>query len=319
MEGTLNAIKQQTAELTKSAGDTLGSLQKSAQESINSVQSSVNEFSTSTSTAAANSGFFTANGLIAKFAFLILVIIVFLILLNLGIRLIYYFTTPGSNWIYLVKGMIDGNSYKSLSQDPSVTKEIVSRSNNQNTGIEFTWAVWLKLDGFQSAVTTKYQPIFVKGSSKYNTEGVSSISNGPGVYFSTGMNGAPQANSIHIVMDTISSSRTQSSQIIDISNVPISKWFHLCIRCENKYLDVYMNGIVTYRLALNNVPLQNYDNVEVCGNGGFNGKLSNLLYYNRSLNIVDINGLVSSGPNTSNADASKGNYGGEYLSTLWYS
>jgi len=319
MEGAFNTIKQQTSELAKSAGDTIGNIQKSAQESINNVQSSVNEFSTSTSTAAANSGFFTANGLIAKFAFLILVIIVFLILLNLGIHLIYYFTTSSSNSVYLINGMIDGNSFKIISQDPSVSKQIVSRSTDQVTGIEFTWSVWLKLDGFPAnTMTTDYQPIFVKGGGRYNAKGVSAISNGPGVYFSTGKSAGSTKNSIHILMDTISNSES-SSQVIDITNIPITKWFHLCIRCENKYLDVYINGIVKYRLQLNTVPLQNYDSVEVCGNGGYNGKLSNLTYYNRALNIVDINGLVSNGPNTANADASKGNYGGEYLSTLWYS
>lgn len=306
----LNSLKQQTEGLTKSAGDTFGNLQKSAQDNISSVQSSVDEFSAKTSETAASSGFMDANGMIAKFGFLILVIIGFLIMLNLGIRLIYYFMSPGRNWVYLVKGMIDGNSFKVISQDPSVSTDIVARSNNENTGIEFTWSVWLRLDGFPTSVTTSYQPVFVKGGGTYNSTGVSSISNGPGLYFSS-------SNSLRVLMDTVSTS--SSPQYIDISNIPIAKWFHIAIRCENKYLDVYVNGIVSYRLNLNNVPLQNYNNVEVCGNGGFVGKLSNLLYYNRGLSIVDINSIVYGGPNTTNGDEGKGVYGGDYISSLWYS
>jgi len=326
MSEILNTIQQTTSNLTKSAGDTFNSLQKSTTETLNSVQSQISEFSSTTTDTVAKTGFLDANGLIAKFGFLILVIIIFLIMLNLGIRLIYYFTTPTSNWVYLIKGMIDGNNYRIISQDPAVTKDIVSRSNNQTTGIEFTWAVWLRLDGFPPpSVVATHQPIFVKGGPGYNKmTGIMTVSNGPGVYFVNGVKnegfntGLTTQNTIEIIMDTVSNVDKANTQTIRINNVPIQKWFHLCIRCENKYLDVYMNGIVSYRLALNNVPLQNYNNVEVCGNGGYNGKLSNLLYYNRALNIVDINGLVSSGPNTTNADANKGVYGGDYLSSLWY-
>jgi hypothetical protein len=65
--------------------------------------------------------------------------------------------------------------------------------------------------------------------------------------------------------------------------------------------------------------LQNYDNVRVCDSGGFNGKLSNLLYYNYPLNAIDINGLVNTGPDlTDTLSGSNGNVGPSYLSTLWY-
>jgi len=260
-------------------------------------------------------GFFDSNGIIAKFAFLVLVVIVFLILLNLGIRMLSYFLSSPKS-VYIVNGMIDGNNMKIISQDPKVNgSPIIYRSNNESTGIEFTWSVWLRLDGISSA--NMYQPIFVKGNSTYNSQGVSSISNGPGVYFS-----GNSTNSLHIMMDTVSrpsaNEGTPSTEIIDISNIPLKKWFHLAVRCQNKYIDVYINGLVVYRTNLMNVPLQNYDNIQVCGNGGFNGKLSNLMYYSRALNIVDINGTVSAGPNTKNADPGLGNYGRNYLSTQWY-
>jgi len=333
-----NTISESATNLQKSAGDTYSNIQKSTTDNYNNLQTKMDEFSSSAAAPGGDSSFFSANGMIAKFAFLVLTIIIFLIALNLGIRIIYYFMTPSSSSIYLIDGMIDGGNKKIISQDPNQsTKQLIMRSNNQTTGIEFTWAVWLKLDGFPSPTTTtaQFQPIFVKGggsyvntvtnsNSVYNSAGVSAISNGPGLYFATGINGTSSTpvNSIRIMMDTVSNTSSQqaipSPQIIDISNIPIKKWFHTIIRCQNKYLDVYINGIVVYRSNLNNVPLQNYSDVEVCGNGGFNGKLSNLIYYNRSLNIVDINGLVTNGPNTSNAEGGDGNYGSSYLSTLWY-
>ena len=124
-------------------------------------------------------------------------------------------------------------------------------------------------------------------------------------------------------MDTVSEASSNvkqpSPEIIDISNIPINKWFNLIVRCQNKYLDAYINGIVVHRSNLLNVPLQNYNSVEVCGNGGFVGKLADLTYYNRALNIIDINGIVHWGPDTKNANPTLGNYGGYYLSNMWYS
>jgi hypothetical protein len=85
-------------------------------------------------------------------------------------------------------------------------------------------------------------------------------------------------------------------------------------------LDVYINGLVVFRSNLINVPLQNYDDVIICNNGGFNGKLSNLTYYGYSLNATDINGISYSGPDLTDVDNmnNQGNVGSDYLSTLWY-
>ena len=327
-----NTISESAASLQKTASETLSNVQKSTTDNYNSLQNKIDEFSSAAAAPGGDSSFFSANGLIAKFAFLVLAIIIFLIALNLGIRIIYYFMNPSSTSIYLVNGMIDGNNFTVISQNPNQSSnKLIMRSNNQKTGIEFSWSVWLRLDGFPSSnsissstTTVQYMPIFVKGGGTYNSTGVSAISNGPGIYFSSGVNGSSPnpANSLHIMMDTVSNSSSQRAsptpEIIDISNIPIKKWFHLTVRCQNKYLDVYINGIVVFRTNLNNVPLQNYNNVEVCGNGGYSGKLSNLIYYNRALNIVDINGLVASGPNTTNAVPNQGAYGSDYLSTLWY-
>jgi hypothetical protein len=302
---------------TEAASSSFDNLQKSASDNMN-------QFSTAGSAApGAKSDFLASNGLIAKFGFLILAIIVFLVLVNLGIRLLYYFINPKASKVKIINGMIDGNNLKVFTQDPATDSMIIYRSNDQTSGIEFSWSVWLMITGFPTETNTTafFQPVFVKGGGTYNRAGVSAISNGPGVYISSGKIGSP--NTIRILMDTVSeaasNSKLPSPEIIDISNVPINKWFSLIVRCQNKYLDAYINGIVVHRSNLLNVPLQNYNSVEVCGNGGFIGKLSDLTYFNRALNIIDINGIVYLGPDTKNADPSVGDYGGYYLSNLWYS
>lgn len=306
----LDNISQSTSNIAKSVEEQAKSLQEN-------VTGKLNEFSNTTNAAVSgttSSGFADSNGIIAKFGFFILVIICFLIALNLGIRLISYFMSPSTS-VYIINGMIDGTSKKVISQDPKEKEsKLIRRSNNEITGIEFSWSVWLKIDGFSSTTATsstpQYQNVFVKG------DGI--MTNAPGLYVTD------SSNSLRIMMDTSSkyavNHTTPSTEIIDVPNIPIKKWFHLVIRCQNKYLDVYVNGSVFYRTNLINVPLQNYDNVIVCNGGGFIGKLSNLIYYDRSLNSVDITGLAYSGPNLTSADNDNQGLttGYNYLSTLWY-
>jgi len=72
-----------------------------------------------------------------------------------------------------------------------------------------------------------------------------------------------------------------------------------------------------------NAPKQNFNDVTVCGNSGFPGKLSDLRYYSYALNVFELNNIVMFGPNTSPSDLSidatskTGNY--SYLSNMWYS
>jgi hypothetical protein len=160
--------------------------------------------------------------------------------------------------------------------------------------------------------TKKYQHIFNKGDNTYNINtNLSSVNNGPGVYL------GPANNTLHIVMDTVKADDVNT--VIDISNVPIRKWVNVAIRMENTILDVYVNGIISSRLVLNNVPKQNYNDVFVCQNGGFSGKLSNLRYSAYAMNVFEINNMVLRGPNLKVTDNTNSNSGYTYLSTSWYS
>ena len=240
---------------------------------------------------------------------------------------------------FLIKGTSSGASEVTITQDPTNSSSVtILRSNNRNTGIEFTWCVWLYFLEIDSTPNDKmrYKHIFNKGDANWDEDGKASVNNAPGLYLDTkytqaavGSPGAmspgakpnsPQTAVLHFVMNTVSN--TNPIQTLDVSNAPIKKWFHCAIRMQNTTLDVYINGVVTGRLILNDVPKQNYDNVNICKNGGFSGQIADLQYYDRALSVFEINNIVIWGRNTNSSSAtgtSDGTGFPYYLSSAWYS
>jgi len=90
---------------------------------------------------------------------------------------------------------------------------------------------------------------------------------------------------------------TVINEEISIPDIPLNKWVNIMLRCQNTTLDVYINGTITRSLELSDVPKQNYGNVYVGTDGGFNGFISDLWYFDRSLGPGDISSLVRKGPN----------------------
>ena len=318
-----NNASDSVVETYDTAYNTVAPLTTQISDQFNSIKDSVSntvgEFS-SKSVGEASSEFLESNSLIARFAFVFIVVIIFMILLRIGIYLVGYFSQPSSN-PYVVKGLLPGSNPVRVNQDPKVSDSItILRSNNQKTGIEFTWCIWLNITMVNTATTsTKYQHIFNKGNNTYGTnDGIATINNGPGMYLNL-RNSIP---SLHVVMNTVSP--TNPVQTIDIDNIPLKKWFHVILRMQNNLLDVYINGVVTQRVTFAYVPKQNYQDVYVCqDNGvstGFSGNLSDLRYYDRALNIFEITGIVSNGPNltTSSLSSVTSTYGSSYLSSMWY-
>jgi hypothetical protein len=131
----------------------------------------------------ASNQFLQSNTIIAKIVFILLVLIGFLVLLALGILFLTYLTSPQSN-PYLIQGMIDGNTPMTITQNPSDNGSIfIQKSNNQSTGIEFTWSFWIYVSDLD--LTTKYQHVFNKGDTDFTNNGLASVNNGPGVYLNT--------------------------------------------------------------------------------------------------------------------------------------
>jgi hypothetical protein len=133
--------------------------------------------------------------------------------------------------------------------------------------------------------------------------------NAPGLYLS------PTTNELIVVMNTF----TTINEEVKIPNIPLNKWLHLVIRVENNNLDVYVNGSLAKRHVLSGVPKQNYGNVNVALNGGFQGYISDLRYFSHGLHPGEIVSIVNAGPNLTPASNQIANMGTPpYLSLQWY-
>ena len=275
-------------------------------------KNTINDFS-SQNTVNAGQEFLNSNSIIAKFAFVILVLVVFLILVNLGTNLIMYFTQPSKS-PYIINGIVSGNSNINISQDPKNPDSVtILRSNNQNKGIEATWSIWLlinDLNGLKKNQSESFSHIFNKGNDDFKDNGIATTNNAPGLYVSDGSN-----NVLRVYFDSV----TSNDNYATVKNIPLKKWFHLAIRIQNNIMDIYVNGIISERKKFNDVPKQNYDDIHVCYNNGFNGQLSNLVYYNYALGIFEINNIILKGPNTSLSSTANNSVNfSYYLSNIWY-
>lgn len=283
----------------------------------NSVANTMSDFSSKASVGGPTE-FLNSNSIIAKFVFLFFVLIIFMFLLNLGTALMSYFFEPPKS-PYLFTGMLDGHSNIVITQDPKNTDSVtVYRSNNQSSGVEFTWSLWLTVNDVGiNASKGIYQHVFNKGGNgRYNANGIASVNNSPGLYVD------PNTNTLRVILDTISDNRAISPQsIIDISNIPLNKWLHVGIRVQNTILDVYINGTISARSILQSLPKQNYDDVYVGCNGGFFGYISDLRYLDHAASIHELNNIIAAGPNTNTSSLSTQSKisTADYLSSMWYS
>ncbi len=265
--------------------------------------------------------FLESNSLVAKATFLLFVLFLYMMLFRIGMMIIMYFYGPSSVQ-KLVDGIIPANSSKiTIGQDPKISgAQTIYRSNNEVNGIEFTWSVWLYINkDVVDSSFSKYKHIFHKGNLDIGSNGLNNPNNAPGLYIS------PLTTSINdleltVVMNTFDN----YDEKITIPNIPLNKWFNIIIRCKNTVLDVYVNVSIAKSTPLTGVPKQNFGDVFVTNNGGFNGQLAYLFCYNKALGIADIQSIMSKGPSKYAATiaGSRGmgliNTSANYLSTQWY-
>jgi hypothetical protein len=268
--------------------------------------SSYNSFSTSKGTS--NSDFLNSNSLVAKFIFLIIVIFGFIVLLKFGLTIISYFLNSNTS-PKLINGMVDAKQSIIFQQDPGDKGAVtIFRSVNGPKGIEFTWSVWIYINNLQYS-EGQYKNIFYKGNSNLGENGLNFPNNAPGLYI------APNSNNLVVMMNTFNEIKEE----IMIPDIPMNKWVNVIIRCQNKTMDVFINGTITRSLELMGVPKQNYGNVYVGMNGGFDGYISNLWYYNYALGTLAIQNLVKGGPNTKMLGSNGMNLkDSNYLSLRWF-
>jgi hypothetical protein len=262
------------------------------------------------------SEFLSSNSLVAKVAFLLLVLFVFVVALRIGMALLVRIFSATRN-PRLLNGMIDGRQFVVIPQDPNSLGSVpIPRSHNEDKGIEFTWSCWVYIDDL-TYNGGKYRCVFYKGNDFALTKnpndgkGLNFPNNAPGLYIS------PDTNNLEIFMNTYA----VINEKITVTNVPLNKWVNVIMRCENRTLDIYINGTITKSHRLSGVPKQNFGDVYIAPDGGFSGFISNLWYYDYAMSPLEISNLVAKGPNTtliSNPAQSLSIKDPSYLSLRWF-
>ncbi len=229
--------------------------------------------------------FLSSNSLVAKVAFLILVVIGFVFLLRLGASFLTWLFSPSQN-PKLVSCVKDAKKMKIIPQNPGLKHAIpVVRSSNRREGIEFTWSVWLYIDDLHYKWGQR-KHVFHKGSEKLNEKLTAFPNNAPGLYIH------PTRNTLIVVMNTF----TDILEEFEVNDIPLNKWVNVAIRQEGHTMDVYVNGRIAVRHIFKEVPKQNYGDVFVNMNGGYSGMLADLWYHDFALSGVEIMDIVRAGP-----------------------
>jgi hypothetical protein len=261
----------------------------------------------------AASSFLETNTIVAKLAFLLLVIFIFIILLRVGTSLLSYFFSFSTNPI-LIKGMIDAEKLVVVAQNPNTPGAMpILRSKNERDGLEFTWSIWLwvknpPLSSSASAKPNQYKHVFSKGNDNISSDGLVTPNNAPGLYI------GPNYRDLVVIMNTFDNPKEE----IVIGDLPIEKWVNVIIRCDQHKLDVFINGMLTRRHIMKGVPKQNYDNVYVALNGGFSGRISLLQYFAYDIGTTEIQTIVDNGPDLTEIDPDLTKTKPYYLSFRWF-
>ena len=191
-----------------------------------------------------------------------------------SLRESFTFASPGQTVIQST--IVDGKS----GIDSNIS---LPESFNQDKGITFAYSCWVRIDSFA------YRPgvqkvIFTKGPPDLSSSCPSLLIDG-------------NSNTLLVKLDTYG-----SPEVVPILNIPAKKWLHVTIVVEQKAVDVYINGVLHTHHSIIQMPLQNNGTVHTGVNGGFEGKLANLIYYNYFLNPTDIPALMKNPPQADPAD-----------------
>jgi|1048.fasta_scaffold03595_3 hypothetical protein len=287
--------------------------------------------------------FLNSNNFIAKISFLFLIIFIVVVLFQLIMRYLLYLYSPPKT-VKLIDGVINASQMRVINQDITQSPSmLVTPSSNQKDGIEFTWSVWIFVNSLDtpqniaSSVKSIYHNIFFKGiyhpyeGTNPNCISLNTTSNAPGLYLIHDTNTTNSAV-LQVLMDTYTQPSTfiseSSSSLINecytpnplnIPHIPLNVWVSVVIRCNGQELDAYINGTIANSITLPGVPKQNYGNVYVAANGGFNGNIASLTYMNRSASNQEIWNIYKKGPSKKMLDSNINDITpSNYLSFGWY-
>ena len=164
------------------------------------------------------------------------------------------------------------------------SKLALPRSLNEKEGIAFSYTCWVKVDDWNYRYGAQ-KVIFTKGPTDLSSSCPALLLDG-------------NTNSMLVKVDTFG-----ATEVIPISNIPAKKWIHIAIAINQDAVDVYVNAILHTHHTLAQLPRQNDDTVHTGIDGGFEGKIASVEYYNRFLSPSDVKASMKSSPQTDPEDA----------------
>jgi len=287
--------------------------------------------------------FMESNSLVAKFAFILMVFIVFSVAVKLAIIGLSYLMLPTMS-PYVLDGTANTEDMAmNVSQDPAQKDSVfIARSMNEDGGLEYTWSAWFFVNQVPLE-RDKWSRIFSKGGegTKSTADGIYYPNNAPGMYirFSNDINATNPDRTdkgtnvslmalVDVTGKTDSSSDTKKNlheQLIT-TDIPMKNWVNAVIRVTNNVIDLYINGRLAQRRKTPGIPLQNYGKVNIGEDKAkdrFSGYISTIQYFNYSIGANKIKSIVDEGPimkmiTSAGGDTSATKNVGSYLSNHWY-
>ena len=340
MENINNKISGVGDNLKNAAGNINQNLENFSNKMNENVSNTMTKILPPGNLSSYTSDFLSSNTLIGKATFLLFVVLLFIFLFSFLSRVVIYFLSPVEN-PYILYGMKSANESLIINQAYAQKNSIpIFRSKNEKDGIEFTYSFWMFIESnLQNFQDTEYKHILHKGSitkmdDNASNRGIYAHNNCPGIYLYKGkdnvlddalLDDAFPTLSMLVRVNTYQNNFDKEQpykyfEDIRVENIPIKKWIHIVVRSTSQnILDVYINGKLVKRQRLSNVIKQNYDNLYVNMNGGFDGFMSNIKYYNYAIGTLEIDNVVKNGPNLKMSKNNALNVSKpEYLSGDWY-
>ena len=249
--------------------------------------------------------------------------------------LVVAFNGYANSKVLLVPNTSPSSSSIVIVQDPKLPNpKMVLASDNERTGVEFTYSFFLYVDPATMATAGDtvdvLKQVFYKGYSKPFPL------MGPGVFVRS------TQNTLRVFMNSYKSWYSY----VDIPNIPLAKWFHTAMVFRANNLEVYVNGNMAGRISMESTaPYQNYENVVIFGGNSYDsgstryanegtgtpeafkvgpaiiGQISRLSYYRYALSFSEIQANVNEGPSSQidlPSGASPNSYMGNTLTDTWY-
>ncbi len=208
-------------------------------------------------------------------------------------------------------------------QDPKARNAILlPLSDNERTGAEFTYSfyIWVNPTSFRQEEGLLH--VMHKGNpSPYPLMS-------PGVFMKS------NTNTLRVYMN---SSKTWNNYV-DVENFPVKKWVHVAIIARDNSVEVYINGNIAKKLAMDGgVLYQNFGNLYLFSQrpcvlnktlipsldtdmlqifGTYTGNLSALTYFSYALSYTQIQSIVAEGP--SKQTEVTGEDAPPYLEDAWW-